>query len=77
MGMTSSQLDHLDVIAEALRAGDDSGVGVLSTGEKVYVALAADDADLLKRLGYTLVAAISRLGPHDILNLVERWQFRD
>lgn len=76
MGMTSSQLDRLDEIALDVRNGNDERVGVLSTGEKLYVALAANDAARLERLGYTIAEAIARVGDDDIRALVERWRYR-
>lgn len=76
MGMTSSQLDRLDEIAQDVRNGNDDRVGVLSTGEKLYVALAGNSAALLDRLGYTIPEAIARVGDDDIRALVERWRYR-
>jgi cell division ATPase FtsA len=77
MGMPKSHLDHLDDIAQAIREkrkGAKDHVGVLSTGERIYVALAANDIKLAP--GYTIVEAIARLGDDDVRALVERWQYR-
>jgi serine/threonine protein phosphatase PrpC len=76
MGMTTSQLDHLDDIAQEVREGNRDSVGVLSTGEKLYVALAGNSAAILADMGYTIAEAIARVGDDDIRALVERWQYR-
>ena len=68
--------DRLDQIAIAVARGDASGFGVLSTGEKVYVALAANDAALLSEMDYTIAEAIARLGAERTATLVARWQYR-
>jgi hypothetical protein len=70
-----SQFDALDRLAIKVAKGNRDGVGVLSTGEAVYVALAANDAALLKDLNYTIAEAIARLGPDWTAKLVERWQY--
>jgi hypothetical protein len=75
MGMTKSQLDHLDSLAEAVRNGHDDALGGLSTGERMYCALASNRMDLAPA-GYNIVEAIARLGWDDTRALVERWQYR-
>lgn len=75
MGMTQSQLDYLDSLAERVRAGDADALGGLSTGERLYAALAANRMDLAPS-GYNIVEAIARLGWDDTRELVERWQYR-
>jgi hypothetical protein len=75
MGMTKSQLDHLDAIAESVRAGDDDAIGGLSTGERIYVALASNRMDLAPA-DYNIVEAIYRLDWDDTRALVERWRLR-
>lgn len=65
-------LDYLDTVVERVLAGDDSGVGVLSTGEHCYVALASSRVDLLPR-GDSVAYAIGRLEPHELSHLVDRW----
>lgn len=67
---------RLDKIAIRVAQGDSSGVGVLSTGEKLYVALAAYDAVLLGSWDYTIAEAIDRLGTQWTAELVSRWRFR-
>jgi hypothetical protein len=76
--MTTNQLDHLDAVAESLKGNRARGAfGVLSTGEKLYVALAANRADLLAGMRYTIAEALARLGGDDIVALARRWQYRD
>jgi hypothetical protein len=69
------QLDRLDEVSDRLRAGQTAGFWVLSSGERVYVALAANRADLLAEDGYTPVQAWARLdyGWGDQLKL--RWRY--
>jgi hypothetical protein len=75
-GMTSSQLEYLDGIAADVRKGDDTRWSVLSTGEKLYVALAGNSKLLLDEMEYTIPEALARLGTSDIMNLIDRWQYR-
>jgi len=73
-GMTSSQLDRLDEYAQRLIDNpDDGSFGVLSTGERIYVLLAASRADLLDEYQDTVPEALARLGASDAAALVERW----
>jgi hypothetical protein len=69
------QLDYLDQLAQRARNGDHSGFWVLSSGERVYVALAADRPDLLREDGYTLVQAWARLEPGWTKELMTRWRY--
>ena len=76
-GMTASQLDRLDECALRLIANpDDESYGPLSTGERIYVLLAASRADLLAAQGDTIPEALYRLGDTDIANLMARWRFQ-
>lgn len=75
MGMTTSQLDYLDQVARSVIDGDDSGFGVLSTGEKLYVAMASNSPYLLSRAGYSIPAALGRLDDDDVRAMVNRWRF--
>lgn len=68
--------DRLDKIVIAVAKGDSSAFGVLSTGEQLYVALAANDVELLSAIGYTIPEAIARLGSEWTESLVERWRYR-
>lgn len=63
----NSQLDHLDDIAR-------QAFGPLSTGEQLYVALAANRADLLKQCRYTIAQALARLDDDWTAELVRRWR---
>ena len=64
--------DYLDSVAAGIKAGDESRFGVLSTGERIYVALAANRLDLVP--DYTVAQAIARLGDVHTLELVDRWR---
>ena len=70
-----NQFDYLDEITRDLQQNDDRRFGVLSTGEKLYVALAANRHDLLKELDYTVVQAMARLEGQWLQELVARWQY--
>ncbi len=74
MGMTPDQLDHLDAIARELRQRRDDRLYVLSTGERLYVCMAANRMDLCPR-GYGVADGIARLGWEDVRELVRRWQY--
>lgn len=74
--MSKSQLDTLDGVAIRVAKDDLTTFGVLSTGERLYVALAANRADLLDQLGYTVAEAIARLGQDWTNELIARWQYR-
>lgn len=66
-----NRFDYLDEIAEDLKAGDDRRVGVLSTGEMIYVYLAANKIPP----GYTIASAISRLGEEWSNEMVSRHRY--
>lgn len=70
------RFDYLDELAVRAAKGDTSAVGVLSTGERLYVALAANNLDLLQRDGYTIAEALARLGDDWTSQLIERWRYR-
>lgn len=71
-----THLDHLDRLAARLVGTTDTrGWGPLSTGERLYVALAANRADLLADDGYTVAEALARIGPEWSAELVLRWQY--
>lgn len=72
----NAQLDRLDAIALRVAKGNLDGFGVLSTGERLYVALAASSVELLDRQGYTIAEAIARIGTDWTAQLVSRWQYR-
>lgn len=71
--MSNDQLLYLDSIASDLREQREDRFWVLSTGERLYCALAASRADLLKEMGYSIAGALYRLGRDDTLALVSRW----
>ena len=72
----SEQLDHLDALAVWVAKGDESGLGVLSRGEYLYVVLAANRPDLLAASNDTIAEALARLGEDWTAQLVERWQYK-
>lgn len=70
-----SQLDYLDQVAARVQAGDLAGYEPLSTGERAYVGLAANNAELLAADGFTIAQALARVGPEWTTELIERWQY--
>ncbi len=75
--MDESQLVYLDGVARDVLAGRWERVSGLSTGERLYVALAAGDVYALRGMGYTIPQALARLGGQDMLQLILRWQSVD
>jgi hypothetical protein len=64
--------DYFDVVADAaaqirskvrMVVADERDFGVLSTGEKIAVAVVLDRYDLLQEAWGTMLASIDRLGP--------------
>ena len=72
----NTQLDRLDQIADEMRANKKGLCGSFSTGEQLYVALSANRTDILKSLGYSLSAALARLGPDWTAELIARHQYK-
>ena len=70
----NTQLDRLDQIADKMRANKKYLCGPFSTGEQLYVSLCANRTDILKRLGYSVPAALARLGPDWTAELIARHQ---
>ncbi len=70
-----TEFDILDAIALQVIDGDTSEVAELRTCQALYVALAANDSDLLKSFGYTFGQALDRLEPEWTANLANRWRF--
>jgi hypothetical protein len=69
--------ERLDEVATALKGNKSLGnFGVLSTGEKLYVALAANREDLLKAVGYSMVEAMARLEESELSELIFRWRYK-
>ena len=71
--MNNDELDYLDGISAEARNGLDDRVGVLSTGERIYVALAANRLDLMP--DYTIAQALARLDDGVTEQLIARWQY--
>lgn len=71
-----SQLDNLDQLALKVAKGDLDCTGALSTGERVYVALAANSAELLATADNTIAEALARLGPEWTDELIRRWRYK-
>lgn len=79
-GIQSSQIDRLDNLVRNIRSGDPRAIeatGPLSTGERLYVALAANRCDLLRDDGYTIAQALARLDEPWVAALIQRWQYVD
>ncbi|HUN74644.1 MAG TPA: hypothetical protein VMU40_09025 [Steroidobacteraceae bacterium] len=62
-------MNELDAAARQIRAkvrmivADEKRFGVLSTGERIAVAVVLDRYDLLQRAWGTIAEAVDRLGP--------------
>lgn len=72
------QLHRLDEMAKAIiqgKPGALQAVGVLSSGEQLYVYLAANRGDKLKARGDTIAQALARIGPYWVGQLIDRWQY--
>ena len=74
--MSMQQLDRLDALTDRLRDGGEDGFWPLSTGERLYVALAANRVDLLEACDYTVAGALGRIGAEWGVALVKRWEYR-
>jgi hypothetical protein len=68
--------EYLRALAQRLRAGETvAGLGNLSTGEYLWVAMAASRLDLLEKSSYAkLDEAWRRLGREDQAELVRFWE---
>jgi hypothetical protein len=71
----NAQIDRLNLLALRVAKRNDDGFGVLSDGEKCYVALASNRVDLLEEVGYTIPQALVRLGADWRGALMESWQY--
>ncbi|AOU98317.1 hypothetical protein BI364_10400 [Acidihalobacter yilgarnensis] len=69
-------LNRLDRIVHQVLHGDDDAAAGLSTAERLYVALAACRTEWLVNSGYTIPAALGRIGPEWTAELVARWEYR-
>lgn len=72
----TKQIDRLDQCAQALKDGTRpaSDFSDMSTGEQLYIALAASNFALLENTGYTIAAALDRLGEDWSRELIQRWR---
>lgn len=64
---------RLDEIARAAHAGDYEQVGVLSTGERLYVALASGRMRELAPSD-SIAYAVDRVGPEAMQHMLEVWR---
>lgn len=64
---------HLDEIARAAYAGDYEQAGVLSTGERLYVALASGRMRELAPSD-SIAYAVDRVGPEAMQHMLETWR---
>jgi hypothetical protein len=72
----TTQLDRLDKHTQDLKDGTRTAgdFGAMSTGEKLYIALAASSFELLTEAGYSIPGALDRLGPDWCRELITRWR---
>ena len=68
-----SQLEHLDEIAREAWSGNYEGVGPLSTGERLYVALASGRMRELVP-GDSIAYAVDRVGPEWMAHMLTVWK---
>ena len=68
-----NQLEHLDEIARAAWNGDYRRVGVLSTGERLYVALASGRMRELAP-GDSIPYAVNRVGEAWMAHMLDVWR---
>lgn len=64
---------RLDEIARAAHAGDYERVGVLSTGERLYVALASGRMRELAPSD-SIAYAVDRVGPEAMQHMLKVWR---
>lgn len=68
-----SQLEHLDDIAREAFAGNYTRVGVLSTGDRLYVALAS--GRMRELCPHDSIAhAVHRVGPEWMAHMLTVWR---
>lgn len=73
MASDQSTLEHLDEIAREAWAGDYRRTGVLSTGERLYVALASGRMRELCP-GDSIPYAVERVGPEWMAHMTSVWR---
>lgn len=71
--MSNPQLEHLDAIAREAWHGKYDRVGVLSTGERLYVALASGRMRELAP-DDSIPYAVDRVGPEWMAHMLEAWR---
>lgn len=69
----TSQLEHLDEIAREAWAGNYERVGVLSSGERLYVALASGRMRELAPSD-SIAYAVARVGPEWMSHMLQVWR---
>lgn len=76
--MIAQEVNKLNAIADQMRdgGGDEDCFWALSTSARLYIALAANRFDLLEECGYTIVAAVGRIGPDWAEALLKHWEYR-
>jgi hypothetical protein len=78
----SNRFDHLDRIAKEIRQRGRTKPKAsfpyrfLGNDDFLYVCLAANRVDLMDEFGFTIPAALSRLGPDLTAALVKRHQYQ-
>lgn len=72
----STRLNTLDVVAVKVAKGESNAASGMSTGERLYIALASNNLEMLERDGYTVAEALARLGTEWTAELISRWQYR-
>lgn len=73
MRNTMTQLEHLDEIAREAWEGKYERVGVLSTGERLYVALASGRMRELAP-NDSIAYAVERVGPEWMAHMLNVWR---
>jgi len=68
-----AQLEHLDEIAREAWEGNYDRVGMLSTGERLYVALASGRMRELVP-GDSIAYAVDRVGPEWMTHMLKVWR---
>lgn len=74
MASDNKQLEYLDEIAREAHAGRYERVGVLSTGERLYVALASGRMRELAP-NDSIPYAVHRVGPEWMEHMLETWRY--
>lgn len=72
----SNRFEDLDRIAEEIRQRSQIQLRFLGSDDFLYVCLAADRTDLMDEFGFTVPAALLRLGPDWTAALVQRHQYQ-